>query len=315
MDQFTGDIEKYLSGQMSKSEQEAFMANVSSDPELKEQFDFQSQVVEGIQAYRKYELKSRLVNIPVAGPAGFLQTLGTVKSVGVAVVGTGIVAGGLYLFTPENVENNSIDEKPSAKEIVVPEEEAPAPTDTKEIVVTEEKNDLNSVEEPNSSAATIISDDIKNSEKAEDFVDQPIATSNKESQERLKEEVASEIAAYEPNLLDDWEENEAVPGVANVEKKEIIDNAPSSKSSSVSIERIEDGIHNFHYKYFNNKLYLYGSFGQSPYEIIEISSERGKRLFLFYNQTYFEINSGKKEISRLKAIANGELISRLDAMR
>ena len=68
-------------------------------------------------------------------------------------------------------------------------------------------------------------------------------------------------------------------------EKVVSQNAPFtdvSKIEKVDIENVTTNRFKFHYKLDHNKLYLYGKFEASPYEIIEINSLQSKKLFFYF---------------------------------
>jgi len=59
---------------------------------------------------------------------------------------------------------------------------------------------------------------------------------------------------------------------------------------------------NFHYRYFNSKLYLYGDFNEMPYQIIELNDKGKKQLFLSHNEEVYIIKDNTTEISELRKL-------------
>ena len=61
--EYTILVENYLSGGMSKSEIDIFENQLSSDPLLQSELNHQSEIIEGLEGFRRAELKARLSNI------------------------------------------------------------------------------------------------------------------------------------------------------------------------------------------------------------------------------------------------------------
>ena len=59
-------VEAYFENRLGVDEKKGFLKEVESNPELKSEFEFQRQVIEGIKEVRKAELKTMLDNVPIA---------------------------------------------------------------------------------------------------------------------------------------------------------------------------------------------------------------------------------------------------------
>jgi hypothetical protein len=59
-------VEAYFENRLGENEKQDFLKEVESNPELKSEFEFQRQVIEGIKEVRKAELKTMLDNVPIA---------------------------------------------------------------------------------------------------------------------------------------------------------------------------------------------------------------------------------------------------------
>ena len=74
-------LDDYLSNRMSDSDRAAFEQKLKTQPGLKNELQFQQQLIESIQKHRMLELKSMLNNVPVAsGSAGQTALLTKVAS-------------------------------------------------------------------------------------------------------------------------------------------------------------------------------------------------------------------------------------------
>ena len=93
--------------------------------------------------------------------------------------------------------------------------------------------------------------------------------------------------------------------VNSIEKvKENVENA-------VEVATIQDRKNKFHYKFFENKLYLLGNFDEMPYEIIELNSKSGKSYFLFYDDSFYKLKSDQLKPAPLVKIENDSLVNEL----
>ena len=87
-----------------------------------------------------------------------------------------------------------------------------------------------------------------------------------------------------------------------------------TSGSALDDEIIETKASKIKYRYYDGKLYLYGKFQQEPYEILEINSASGRRIYLYHLTNFYEISSSDKPVE-LKAIDNSKLIQELEILR
>jgi len=113
-------IDDYLANRLQEQDRKAFEQQLDGDPALKEEVEFQQQVVHGVRQARVVELKSMLNNVPVSG------NYWSGGKIVAAVVTAGIVATGLYFYMDENEvsmtslqeQNQEIKEQPTDNTIV-----------------------------------------------------------------------------------------------------------------------------------------------------------------------------------------------------
>lgn len=105
-------LDDYLSNRLSPADREAFENKLEADLDLKQEFEFQQSLVEGVRSKRIAELKTMLNNIPASAiPTD--QTALFTKIIGSVIV-VGLVATGMYFYMstesleevtePENLE-------------------------------------------------------------------------------------------------------------------------------------------------------------------------------------------------------------------
>jgi hypothetical protein len=85
-----------------------------------------------------------------------------------------------------------------------------------------------------------------------------------------------------------------------------------SPSMEIHLQKSEN--FNFHYQFYQGKLFLYGDFGKSPYQIIELNTNFGKKLFLFYDSTFHTIKNEQVIVAPLEEITDQNLVSELNDM-
>ena len=282
-------VSRYLENELSDIDRLNFENKLLHDSELKEEYNFQKDLVEGIKEVRRLELKSRLSNIPISTP--LYQTVGF-KAIAVASITAGVGIGAYYLLS----ESDAIQ----LSEIELSENQ---------IAATEE-NRVPEVPE----AITPIFDEEPVQEEVMKVI----------SQEKPKQEVVAKNIdkraepkviqpnVIEPNVVESF-------GDENIDSEDIefdtqlnnLENIKESVESTVEIATVKDKRNKFHYKFFENKLYLLGNFNEMPYEIIELNSSKGKSYFLYYNDSFYKLNSEQVKPAPLQKIENDSLVNEL----
>lgn len=139
-------VDDYLSNRMDQGERAEFEKKIEADPELKQEFQFQQNMVEAIRAKRVAELKSMLNNVPVSS----LQPgTSAVTKIVASILITGVVATGAYFFLAQDevseeapIENTESPNTPATD----PASDTPAASPIK----TEESSTENTPTKPSS---------------------------------------------------------------------------------------------------------------------------------------------------------------------
>ncbi|GEM_PF-874369 len=311
-------VERYLEGEMSDLEKLNFENQLVNNSVLQEEFQFQKEIIKGIQENRKAELKARLNNIQVPS-SSLYQNIGL--KVAALITITTMVGFGAYFtfFNNEPEVENTISvtdtdsvQKSTQEETEIPE--APTPLEEESLEVEEIV-----VEKPDGKEKSKADEEKKNVAKNKVKEDKEII----EKAEITEENQPVAKALPSPNIV----RPESVEGIAddNVEHKD--DSFEVSNSSlnainevmenKVEVETISDNKKDFHYQFYNKKLFLYGDFDKTPYEIIEytVENNKNKLYFLYYEGKFYELNSDQMKISPLKEINDNELIGELERLR
>ena len=270
-------IDDYLSNRLNEQDRTAFEHQLHGDPSLKEDVEFQRQVVEGVRQARAIELKHLLNNVPVSG----ISWIG--GKTAASVIAAGLVAVSLYIYFKEDIQ-------PIApKEAIQQEISEPTADNVVEPVIT-------TVPGPNSNENA--------SASAERLKEKPaVMKENKASTPVTK----PDIQVVDPSS----ELTEARPeSTANVAH----DRSDISASKMEVMTGLSDKKHNFHYQFSQGRLMLYGPFDKSLYEILEIHGE-SHAVFLFYKENYYLLDQRQEEIAELKYIRDTGLIKKLKEYR
>ncbi len=277
-------VERFLDGEMSKTEVADFDHLRSQDPLLSNEYNSQQEIINGVKNFRKAELKTRFNSIDVT-PGLFQAAAGsTAAQVTSVVLLTSVVFVGSYLWVkwPKRIE--SIDLSVASKT-----------TDLSESSFNQNiKNELPLIELPNYDASNK-TDEIETIEIEEEMEETETVTP-----------IGPDIIS--PELADSGFDEKILP---EVEEGVVLDSDVKSKASQVEIENISTSKKNFQYKFYNNKLFLYGDFNGIPYEVLEINSRFGKKLFLYHNSSFYRIDDNVTKSSPLRVVSNPDLIKEL----
>jgi hypothetical protein len=258
-------VGRYFDNEMSEIQRLEFENQLLQDSGLREEYNLQKDLIEGIKEVRRLELKARLDHIPINTP--LFQTIGF-KSVVVASVTAGIGLGIYYFLDQKN------DGPISQVDI------------TENQLILE---DLNKVPDIPEAITPIVDDGKKSKQKIQETAP---AKEDSKSEDFAEEDFASEEIAVENQINS-------------------IEKVKENVESTVEVATVPDKKNKFHYKFFENKLYLLGNFSEMPYEIIELNSKSGKSYFLFYNESFYKLKTDQLKPAPLEKIENDSLVNEL----
>jgi len=292
------NIESYLSGNLNPDENVEFEKELLSDEALREEFNFQQNVIDGIKAYRKAELKSHLSSITISPWEIFVQS-----TIGKAVIGATsvlIISGSVYFFSQSPDQTITVS---NSSEITID-----APLASKEFILNiPEAGPKNFLSEEESSKSTRIT-----VEPEEDLIEIAENVSQEESQ-NSKDQIDFTPSIIVPEDVSEIEEDQQLQ-VSEISKDVFEKKVSKNKEKPVDIEVLDTRSNILSYKYFDGKLSLLGDFGKSPYQILEVIGSGGKELYLFHNGNYYEIEVSS-ERKPLKAITDSKKIKELNILK
>lgn len=269
-------IDDYLANRLNEQDRKAFEQQLEGDPALKEEVEFQQQVVEGVRHARVVELKTMLNNVPVSGNSW------SGGKVAAAVVSVGIVVTSLYLLLKEDQAPIASAEKPNQEITNAGDSSAAKP-----VLSAEEES----------------KDEVSSEAK-----EQPAKENSKtENKDKTTTPVRKpEIEVVDPS--DEFKEPEEKTDTGAPVRSEI------STSKMEVITGSADKKHTFHYQFVQGKLMLFGPFDRSLYEILEIHGD-GHAVFLFYKENYYLLDEKRSKITSLEPIRDGQLLKKLKEYR
>ena len=291
-------IEKYLSGQMSPEEASLFESQLDVNPELRQEMNFQSDVIQGISEYRKLQLKARLDSINVTSSWWTsLQYSSVAQYIGSAVL-VAMIGGGIYWWADkwsvEEVDNIPVEvkipvvEKDNQPELAVTPDNKKETTDEKSndsIAVTEGSDKISSVE-----------NEVKAESPAES--EKPVVKQFKPKVQVPSAGNVNEEKSFSPDELPTPAES----------------TASAEKNTPVDVEVVDSKSSRIKYRYYAGKLFLYGNFTNEPYEILEINSSNGRSIYLYHMNAYYEILPSDKPVG-VREIVDEKLIQELSILR
>lgn len=278
-------IDNYLSNRLNEQECADFEQKIAADPELKAEVDIQRQIIEGVKKARVAELKAMLDKVPVGGTVIHFSPL----RIAAGFIGATVLATGLYLYYNKQGTINTKEISSSLTDSIKQNEDL-----TKETELQTEK-DTPKIEqelpsEINSKEETVQSNNIHTPKKSSENVDNS----------------KPKIDLVDPT--DDLTQTETTE-VINTTK-------PLVRVANIDLEVISsEKKYKLHYQFSEGKLVLYGSFDKGLYEIIEVSGNNDRSLFLYYKTAYFMLDQNMKEVTPLKEITDPVLIQKLKLFR
>ena len=274
------NIEAFLENRLSPNEKAFFESEIAKDPLLQNEVNLQKDIIASLKTYRKAELKSRLNNIDV----------NTTSYLGIKIAASVLLAGllglGIYTYvTPtETISNQAQKEVPTADNSIE--------TTTENIV--KENSTIEQEEVPAPEETGVVEKSINKKQSSSD------------------DNAADETAKVtSPQIMDDFEnENFKTEESVTLPHGQISKNAETKLGFDTKIDNTTDK--KYHYKFYNNKLFLFGNFDSTKTYFHELNTNKGKQVFLYYEKNSYLLNSNQLEIAPLTKITNKKLIEELN---
>ncbi len=274
-------IEAYLLNRLEPEEKTAFEKAMNQDPVLAQEVTIQKDAIQAIQQLRKAELKARLNAIEINN--GMWSHTGKIAATILLLFSLG---AGTYLLIPGSsdpiteespvISGNASDMEESMSEPIAEAEQRPEPV---------------SIPSANPAKAP---DEIKSVDKTAPTVRQPIA----------------EVRV--PELNDSFDFGEGLDKQVSLPNPDIARVVDTKAKLNIDLIDQEGAIR---YKYYNNKLFLYGKFNAEPYEILELNASTGKDLYLYFKGAFYKLNSDTFDVSLLEPISDPDLKLQLEQLR
>ena len=287
-------LDDLLSNRITEAERAKITHDIESDPSLRHEYEFQKDIVEGLQQVRKAELKARLESVAIEpGLIGVLTAVTATKIGGAFLVATGIGFGIYQYMQPDDfsAEITLSEIHPKTEYIELPRlEPGVQPTQI-------EKFELSGIDQSTLYAAAdknIILEEISTTEAAV---------------------AKNEFTPPQVNLptLSGIKDEEEAPSPKL--DKDLSLTKPASKANEYTeVENINDSKYPFHYKFEDNKLFLYGDFKGIPYEILEVYGKNGRNTYLAYQDKYYALRNPQNSVQPLIAIEDKAMIEEIRSL-
>ncbi len=277
------NIEAYLTSKLTATDTLAMEEGIKNDPLLKNEVEFQKDILESLKNSRKMQLKSRLNNIDVS-----TTSMGVSSAVKIAAsfITVGMIGAGIYYMS------------------VFPSSNKDKITENVSVLLTENAASYSTTvnaSESNKNESVLL-------KKVDAVKEKP---TRKASNIKLYSKVVSPSAALAvvPNgaiAEQDYGINKDIvlpTAGLNDSKVKIADNVEIGYDSSIKKE--------LSYKFYSGKLFLSKDFEEQPYELLELNTTKAKKFYLFFDNRYYELKANQNSIARLKEVNDTLILSSL----
>jgi hypothetical protein len=298
------NIESYIANKMSASDKAFFESELAKDPLLSNEISLQKDIAESLKAYRKAELKGRLNNIEVSIGSSYTG----VKVAASVILASLISFGSYYYFS----KNDSVADKLEVNSIASNNtNSALKNNNTSEVAVKSEAIEQTKIDatEPTKNKISKKDDVV--------IVDKSKKKKTTSTSPAIKNEEPVTLPAVNPqDVKDKFEDNDKFQNDNEIQmpKGDVGTTTHLNNVKDLHVE-VKNTKKQFHYQYYNDKLFLYGDFNSSPYEIFELNSKKDKELYLFYNNEFYGLKQGQTKVTALQLIKDSEKLNALNALR
>lgn len=310
---FEALLEKHLHGGLSPTEQAELNSILEKDPLLKQEMEFQEEVMEGIKRTRRAELKARLRNIDVVAPeqpTGFWSNGFQYAAAG--FVAAGLVLVGAYMFDDNRKADENSGSQTTMSQPAQPEAQVQTPAQaygTQPEAAPAQPEASTPAAQPAAAEATAST--AASATKPSAQASAPASNGNSSASRRN----GSSINVQEPMAgMDDASD------VKPIAKQDVDMGSTGALNANRStkladFEIVNDAAERFHYTYNNNKLFLYGDFSSQLCELLELNTNHGRQLYLYYSGSYYGIKADTRAKTELQPLTEKQTIADLEQMR
>lgn len=279
-------IEAFILNKLDKAESASFREALSKDPLLQQEFNVQKETIQSLQNFRKAELKARLNNIEV--PSNKWQNASRLAA---SLFILASLSGVIFFFNSQEDTATNI----------------PAPVTQLEEPAA---SDINDVKEENSSTEKFVEEEIIIPETS--ISSSPINNSTPSTQANSEKTEVEPIEIAVPEFEDSFDDTGDIDKSISLPDSKVAKIVDTKEKLDIELVDQEGEIS---YKYYNNKLFLYGKFTSDTYELLELNNFNQKELYLFFKGDFYKLQSNTFDVSKLKSINNQDLKNQLEEIR
>jgi len=300
-------LDDFLLGRMSDEEARAFAERAEQDPLLAQEVRLQQDIVSGLKKARTAQLKARLSQLPTPPPAG-VGGLTSWQWIGVSATSVAVILGGVALYL-----NQTTSTPDAARQETVAQQQvyAPAPTPEQDQAVAQTSVQP-SAEEATAPALTEAKPEAKGIDRPAPARLKTKATQDSQLAVVLPKASAKPLNPTQPD--EEAEDNGLIdrPGIGTPASGKVAENNEVKTKPEVVIKESDV----LSYQYFDNRLFLYGSFGDAIYELIElVSAKEGRRLYIFYKDRFYTVDKDVRDVTPMRAVTDPKLEAELTLLR
>lgn len=281
-------MDDYFRNRLTNEERAIFEQRLQEDADLRQAYNLQHEIINGIRRARKAELKALLNSIPVP-PVENTKLSPGAKWTGLGIVAALVGAGVLFYFQGEEQDPVS-PRSPQATELP---SETTAPILPKPSPVREEQR------APQEQA--------DHQQEKESGRERPANTAPVTKQEAPP--------TRKMDVFDPTGEMEQQPTENVVAPPASASPSPDKHTPTITTEIIDSKKYSFHYQFKGDRLLLYGTFEQNLYEILEFFTDNKRTVFLFYKDNFYLLNDESEKIKPLQAVTDPALLQKLQQHR
>lgn len=299
-------LDDFLLGRMSDEEARAFAERAEQDPLLSQEVRLQQDIVSGLKKARAAQLKARLSQLPTPPPAAGLGGLTSWQWIGVSATSVAVILGGVALYL-----NQTANRPDEARRQAVAEQQVYAPVPKPEAEIARAPVPA-PAEEASAAALTEAKPEAKGIDRPVQALPKAKATQDSQLAVVLPKASAKPLNPAQPD--EEAEDNGLIdrPGVGTPASGKVAENNEVKTKPEVVIKESDV----LSYQYFDNRLFLYGSFGDAIYELIElVSAKEGRRLYVFYKDSFYTVNKDVRDVTPMRAVTDPKLEAELTLLR
>lgn len=301
-------LDDFLLGRMSEAEARAFAERAEQDPLLAQEVRLQQDIVSGLKNARMAQLKARLSQLPTPPPAAGMGGLTSWQWVGISAASVAVVVGGVALYLSQTVspaesarsealtqqQQYAPNPQPEAAPTAPAPSPAPSATEAAEPALTEAKPEAKDIDRS-----------VGMRTKAKSVQDSELAVVLPKASAKPLNPAQPDEEAEDNGLIDR-------PGVGTPASGKVAENNEVKTKPEVVIKESDV----LSYQYFDNRLFLYGSFGDAIYELIElVSAKDGRRLYVYYKDSFYTVDKDVREVTPMRAVTDPKLEAELTLLR